>query len=59
MPDNEKLGQAIDRFENILFALEIPMTADFHISRLKEILPDIIKDLKEGFIETTGENPWD
>lgn len=58
MADTEKLGQAIDRIENILYASQIPMPAEFHLNQIQEILPEIITELKEGFIEVTGENPW-
>ena len=55
----EELGQLIDSFDSLASGLEIPMPADFHIERLKTILPEKVKELKELFIKITGENPWD
>lgn len=54
----EKLGQAIDRVENMLSALELPLPSTMHIEQFKRLLPEIVKDLKDGFEEATGENPW-
>lgn len=56
--DNEKLGQAIDSVENLFYALQLNMPAQFQVEQMKNQLPDLIKRLKEGFIESTGENPW-
>lgn len=55
---NEKLGQAIDRLENLQFALDMPLPAEMHVEQLKKILPELVSELKEGFQEATGENPW-
>ena len=54
----EKLGQLIDSIENLSCALNIPMSAEFHVNQLKQILPEKVASLKEAFIEITGENPW-
>jgi hypothetical protein len=54
----EKLGQAIDRVDNLASALEIPMPANFHVESLKTLLPETVKELKEAYAEVTGENPW-
>ena len=55
----EELGQLIDSIENLAHGLNIPMTADFHVSQLKKILPEKVKELKAVFVEITGDNPWD
>ena len=55
----EKLGQLIDSIDSLAHGLNIPMPADFHIEKLKTILPEKVKELKELFIEITGENPWE
>lgn len=57
--DNEKLGQAIDSVENLMYALQLNMPAQFHVEQMKNQLPDLVAKLKEGFIEATGENPWE
>ena len=55
----EPLGQTIDRVNNILHALVIPMPAEFHLNMLKELLPEIVDELRAGFVKATGENPWE
>ena len=57
--DADKLGRAIDEIDNLAHALLLPMPADFHVKALKETLPDAVKQLKEGFVEATGHNPWE
>ncbi len=54
----ETLGQLIDDLDDLTYALNIPMSDEFHVKQLKKILPKKVQDLKEVFIEITGENPW-
>ena len=54
----EKLGQAIDRVDNMMHALLLPLPPKMHVDSFKEILPEIVKELKESSAEVTGENPW-
>ena len=54
----EKLGQAIDRVDNLAHALLLPMPANMHVESLKAVLPDVVEELKEAYTELTGENPW-
>ena len=58
-PEFEKLGILIDDLENLVSALNIPMSADFHVEQLKEILPEKVREFKEVYENLTGENPWD
>ena len=55
----EMLGQAIDRVDSLAHGLVMPMPADFHLQQLKKILPEVVKELKAGFVAVTGENPGD
>lgn len=55
----ELLGRTIDRLDNVAHALALPMSADFHIRQMNQLLPGIIADLKKYFAEVTGENPWE
>lgn len=57
--DNEKLGQAIDKVESLACGLNLPISAEMHLEQLKKALPKLVDELKEGFIEITGENPWE
>jgi hypothetical protein len=55
----ETLGQLIDSLESLAYGIDIPMSADFHIQQLKNILPQMVIDFKKSFVEITGENPWE
>jgi hypothetical protein len=55
----ERLGMLIDDLESLCCGLNIPMSADFHVEQLKEILPKKVQQFKEVFENLTGENPWD
>lgn len=54
----EKLGQLIDRVENLQFALNLQIPAEIHLEGIKGSLPEIVKEMKESFVEITGNNPW-
>jgi hypothetical protein len=55
----EKLGMLIDDLESLCCGLKLPMSADFHVEQLKEILPRKVMEFKEVFENLTGENPWE
>jgi hypothetical protein len=55
----DKLAEAIETVDNLAHALQLPMSAEFHIGILRESLPEAVADLKAEFAEVTGENPWE
>lgn len=55
----EKLGQAIDRVDNLAHALKLNLPHSMHVEALRDALPEIVEELKKGFVEATGENPWE
>ena len=55
----ETLGQLIDSLDNLAHALKMPLPIHMHIEQLSVALPEKVKQLKEVFVEITGENPWD
>ena len=55
----ERIGQLIDRLDNVIGALELPMPAPFHVQQVKSILPEISKELKAVVIAESGDNPWE
>jgi len=57
--EQEKLGQLIDRLDNVAHALKGPMPAEIHVEALRLSIPDIVDKLKEAFVGVTGENPWE
>ena len=54
----EKLGEQIDRIDNLRAALDLPMPPAFHVEQMKELLTDLSVEIKKAFTELTGENPW-
>jgi hypothetical protein len=55
----EKLGQLIDSLDNLAHALKMPLPPQMHIDVFSRSLPEKVKELKEVFVEITGENPWE
>ena len=54
----EVLGQQIDTLDNLAHALLMPLPAQIHVDMLRKSLPEAVAELKRGFTEVTGENPW-
>ena len=54
----EELGQLIDGLDNLAHALTIPLPDKMHVDCIRDLLPDKVLELKNIFIEITGENPW-
>ncbi len=54
----EKLGLIIDGIDNLSHALKIPLPPAMHVEQLSKALPEKVQELKDVFIEITGENPW-
>jgi hypothetical protein len=52
------LGEEADRLDSLVAGLELPLPPQFHLEQLKEILPDISKQIKLFVIQEAGENPW-
>lgn len=55
----EQLGQLIDSFDNLAHALKMPLPPQMHIEQLRSSLPEKVQELKDVFIEITGENTWE
>lgn len=55
----EEFGQLIDSIESLSCALDLPMSAFVHLQQMKILLPKKVQELKDVFIEITGDNPWD
>lgn len=55
----EKLADLIESLDNLAHALQLPVPAQMHVDGLKDSLPETVQELKNVFVELTGENPWD
>lgn len=59
MKASEEFGEIIDRIDNLLGSLELPMPAEFHVNQMKHELSEISDKLKRIYVEEEGENPWE
>jgi len=55
----DKFGAEIDRLENLVGALTLPLPSAMHVNQLKVALPDVVARLKESYVGLIGENPWE
>lgn len=55
----EKIGEIADQIDNLMGAMKIPMPPNFHLEQLKSALPEISGKLKEIYVKSLGENPWE
>jgi hypothetical protein len=58
MKTSDEFGEQIDRIDNLLGALEIPMPAEFHVKQMKSELKDLSVTLKRIYVEENDDNPW-
>ncbi len=56
---DEHIGLAIDTLENLIHAMNIPIPAQTHLDMLKHSLPEVLEQLKDGYVLAFGENPWE
>lgn len=59
MKTSDEFGEQIDRIDNLLGALEIPMPAEFHVKQMKSELKDLSVTLKKIYVEENDDNPWE
>lgn len=54
----ERLGQLIDSIDNLTYGLNLPPPFSMHVQQIKISLTDRVVELKELFVDMTGENTW-
>jgi hypothetical protein len=54
----KKLGNLVDRIDNLVHAGDIPMLDATRVKALGEALPDLHSELKTLYVEIAGEDPW-
>lgn len=52
------IAEQLDRIDNLLAAMAMPIPAQVHLSALKESLPDMQAQLKQAYFELGGEDVW-
>ena len=54
----EKLGELKDTIDNLHSALQIPMSAQFHIEQIQRELIGLAQAVRDIYIDETGNDPW-
>lgn len=44
--DNERVGLALDRLDNLAAALSLPLPASIHVDALRNSLPEVAAELR-------------
>lgn len=57
--NNEKLGEAIDQLESLSYSIQLAVPDAMHVEQMRKELPKLVEELKAGFVEAMGENPWE
>jgi hypothetical protein len=56
---SDKFGEAIDKLENLAFALKMPLRDSMHVNQLRTALPEVVAELKAAYVHEFGDNPWE
>lgn len=54
----EDIALQVDRIDNLLAGMTMPIDDSIHIAALKESLPEIKGKLKQAYYELGGEDVW-
>lgn len=55
----DEIAEQIDRLENMAAGLDLPLPDRIHVQALRESLPEVIAELKAGYLAAGGDNHWD
>ncbi|MCY1283152.1 hypothetical protein D9M68_568460 [compost metagenome] len=55
----DAIAEEIDRLDNLVAALDLPMPANLHVQALRAGLPEVVENLKGAYIAAGGENHWE
>ncbi|MEL5894263.1 hypothetical protein AAE250_12250 [Bacteroides sp. GD17] len=55
----DEFAEVIEKVDNLLGAMEIPMPAEFHVNQMKRELREVSDKLKQIYVEEEDENPWE
>lgn len=54
----DKIAEAIDTLENLIAALSMPMPDHIHVQCLRGQLPDVLTQLRDGYLAAGGDDHW-
>jgi hypothetical protein len=55
----DEFAEVIEKVDNLLAAMEIPVPAEFHVNQMKRELREVSDKLKQIYVEEEDENPWE
>ena len=55
----DEFAEVIEKIDNLLAAMEIPVPAEFHVNQMKRELREVSDKLKQIYVEEEDENPWE
>ena len=55
----DEIADLIDRLDNLVAALDLPLPAAAHVDCLRGSLPEIAADLKTAYIAAGGDDHWE
>lgn len=55
----DEFAEVIEKVDNLLAAMEIPMPAEFHVNQMMRELREVSDKLKQIYVEEEDENPWE
>lgn len=53
-----EIANAIDKLENLIYGMRVSET-DINAKAVQGSLIQILRELKEGYVKKTGQNPWE
>lgn len=54
----EDIALQVDRIDNLLAAMSMPIDNSIHVTALKESLPEMKSKLKQAYFELGGDDVW-
>ena len=54
----EDIALQVDRIDNLLASMSMPIDNAIHVEALKEALPEMKGRLKQAYLELGGEDVW-
>lgn len=55
----KRIAIIIEKLESANSILNLPMSADLHLTAIRGLLPEIKEELKEAYLDLGGENFWE
>lgn len=54
----DELSELVERIDNLIVAMTLPVPAEIHLSALRESLPEIRDELRSVYFKMGGTDHW-